>query len=207
LIQSVASSTPLSKTADYPSCICAVSIDLAQSTERPLSQAWGRDRKRPRARLTDISEPTGRKFASHLSAHHVRGCATPQSRRVTANLRVTRRSEGGHPNCLMWPDRGPPTCGLDRKSGPPGEAEGSIAKISRARDFRRSRASDRPSVLNRRRFALSTDENLNLLTPLVWSSLSVDRQSPLIDRSRRENSAEHSWHVAMFALVLGQFVP
>ncbi|MDR5800099.1 HD domain-containing protein [Caballeronia sp. LZ001] len=31
---------------------------------------------------------------------------------------------------------------------------------------------------------------------------SVMRQSPLIDRSRRENSAEHSWHLAMFALVL-----
>lgn len=31
---------------------------------------------------------------------------------------------------------------------------------------------------------------------------SVLRQSPLIDRSRRENSAEHSWHLAMFALVL-----
>lgn len=31
---------------------------------------------------------------------------------------------------------------------------------------------------------------------------SVVRQSPLVDRSRRENSAEHSWHLAMFALVL-----
>lgn len=31
---------------------------------------------------------------------------------------------------------------------------------------------------------------------------SVVRQSPLLDRSRRENSAEHSWHLAMYALVL-----
>lgn len=31
---------------------------------------------------------------------------------------------------------------------------------------------------------------------------SVVRQSPLADRSRRENSAEHSWHLALFALVL-----
>jgi putative hydrolases of HD superfamily len=31
---------------------------------------------------------------------------------------------------------------------------------------------------------------------------SVIRQSPLIDRTRKENSAEHSWHLAMFALVL-----
>ena len=29
----------------------------------------------------------------------------------------------------------------------------------------------------------------------------IVRQSPLADRSRRENSAEHSWHLAMFALV------
>lgn len=34
---------------------------------------------------------------------------------------------------------------------------------------------------------------------------SVVRLSPLIDRSRRENSAEHSWHLAMYALVLSQY--
>ncbi len=32
----------------------------------------------------------------------------------------------------------------------------------------------------------------------------VLRQSPLADGSRRENSAEHSWHLAMFALVLAE---
>jgi putative hydrolases of HD superfamily len=31
---------------------------------------------------------------------------------------------------------------------------------------------------------------------------SVLRQSPLLDRSRRENSAEHSWHLALYALIL-----
>ena len=31
---------------------------------------------------------------------------------------------------------------------------------------------------------------------------SVVRKSPLIDKSRRENSAEHSWHLAMYALIL-----
>lgn len=31
---------------------------------------------------------------------------------------------------------------------------------------------------------------------------SVVRKSPLIDQSRRENSAEHSWHLAMYALIL-----
>ncbi|MCD0504593.1 HD domain-containing protein [Bordetella petrii] len=34
---------------------------------------------------------------------------------------------------------------------------------------------------------------------------SVLRQSPLLDRSRQENSAEHSWHLAMYALVLGEY--
>lgn len=33
----------------------------------------------------------------------------------------------------------------------------------------------------------------------------IVRLSPLIDRSRRENSAEHSWHIAMYALVLAQY--
>ncbi|MBL8403648.1 MAG: HD domain-containing protein [Dechloromonas sp.] len=32
----------------------------------------------------------------------------------------------------------------------------------------------------------------------------VVRLSSLIDRSRRENSAEHSWHLAMYALVLAE---
>ncbi len=36
---------------------------------------------------------------------------------------------------------------------------------------------------------------------------SVVRQSSLIDRSRKENSAEHSWHLAMFALVLADSAP
>src|SRR5690349_2180673 len=31
---------------------------------------------------------------------------------------------------------------------------------------------------------------------------SVVRQSPLLDRSRKENSAEHSWHLAMYAWLL-----
>lgn len=33
----------------------------------------------------------------------------------------------------------------------------------------------------------------------------VVRQSPLIDKSRRENSAEHSWHLAMYALLLDEY--
>ena len=33
----------------------------------------------------------------------------------------------------------------------------------------------------------------------------VIRQSPLLDKSRKENSAEHSWHLAAYALALGQY--
>jgi putative hydrolases of HD superfamily len=33
----------------------------------------------------------------------------------------------------------------------------------------------------------------------------VLRQSPLLDLSRKENSAEHSWHLAMYALVLAPY--
>lgn len=34
---------------------------------------------------------------------------------------------------------------------------------------------------------------------------SVIRQSPLLDSSRKENSAEHSWHLAMYALILNEY--
>ncbi|MBM7059794.1 HD domain-containing protein [Pseudomonas sp. UL073] len=33
----------------------------------------------------------------------------------------------------------------------------------------------------------------------------VVRQSPLLDRSRKENSAEHSWHLAMYAWLLSAY--
>lgn len=36
---------------------------------------------------------------------------------------------------------------------------------------------------------------------------SIQRQSLLANRSRHENSAEHSWHLAMFALMLGEADP
>ncbi|HKB29949.1 MAG TPA: HD domain-containing protein [Streptosporangiaceae bacterium] len=35
----------------------------------------------------------------------------------------------------------------------------------------------------------------------------VLRQSPLVDASRRENSAEHSWHLAVMAVTLGEYAP
>ena len=35
----------------------------------------------------------------------------------------------------------------------------------------------------------------------------VLRQSSILDSSRKENSAEHSWHLALMALVLGDYAP
>ncbi|BAN49166.1 HD family hydrolase [Metapseudomonas resinovorans] len=50
----------------------------------------------------------------------------------------------------------------------------------------------------------STDQIAQQLAFLVELDKlkSIMRQSPLIDQSRKENSAEHSWHLGMFALVL-----
>lgn len=36
---------------------------------------------------------------------------------------------------------------------------------------------------------------------------SIVRQTPLTDNSRRENSAEHSWHLAVAALALSEYAP
>ncbi|MGE3842286.1 MAG: HD family hydrolase [Vicinamibacterales bacterium] len=36
---------------------------------------------------------------------------------------------------------------------------------------------------------------------------SVLRRTALVDRSRRENSAEHSWHLGVMALVLAEYAP
>jgi putative hydrolase of HD superfamily len=35
---------------------------------------------------------------------------------------------------------------------------------------------------------------------------SVERRTPLVDGSRLENSAEHSWHLALAALILREYV-
>ena len=45
------------------------------------------------------------------------------------------------------------------------------------------------------------EQQLNFLREIDQLK-SVVRKSPLIDQSRKENSAEHSWHLAMYALIL-----
>ncbi|NLT11575.1 MAG: HD domain-containing protein [Clostridiaceae bacterium] len=36
---------------------------------------------------------------------------------------------------------------------------------------------------------------------------SILRQTLLVDKSRRENDAEHSWHIALMAMTLAEYVP
>lgn len=49
--------------------------------------------------------------------------------------------------------------------------------------------------------ASALEQQLNFLREIDRLK-TVVRQSPLLDRSRKENSAEHSWHLAMYALLL-----
>ncbi len=48
------------------------------------------------------------------------------------------------------------------------------------------------------------DKQLNFLREIDRLK-TVVRQSPLLDKSRNENSAEHSWHLAMYALILNEY--
>ena len=50
----------------------------------------------------------------------------------------------------------------------------------------------------------STSATTSSMPSVFATASAVVRQSPLIDRSRRENSAEHSWHLAMYALLLAE---
>ncbi|MBL4854069.1 HD domain-containing protein [bacterium AH-315-J19] len=47
------------------------------------------------------------------------------------------------------------------------------------------------------------DDQLAFLTE-IDALKGIVRASPIIDKSRRENTAEHSWHLAMYALILGE---
>jgi putative hydrolase of HD superfamily len=58
---------------------------------------------------------------------------------------------------------------------------------------------------------MTTSSSQNILAQFAFLTemdrlKSITRQSFLIEANRRENSAEHSWHLAMFALVLGEHV-
>lgn len=53
-------------------------------------------------------------------------------------------------------------------------------------------------------FTADLDRQLNFLREIDQLK-GVVRQSPLLDRSRKENSAEHSWHVALYAMLLHKY--
>lgn len=50
------------------------------------------------------------------------------------------------------------------------------------------------------------DDQLAFLTE-IDALKGIVRASPILDKSRRENTAEHSWHLAMYALILGENTP
>lgn len=56
-------------------------------------------------------------------------------------------------------------------------------------------------------------QNLTRLQQQIAFILEIDklkhilRRTPLLDKSRRENDAEHSWHLAMMAMVLAEYAP
>lgn len=54
--------------------------------------------------------------------------------------------------------------------------------------------------LNRIKQQITFIEHLDLLKQVL-------RQNLVMDESRRENSAEHSWHIAMMAMVLNEYAP
>lgn len=61
--------------------------------------------------------------------------------------------------------------------------------------------------------ALQTTSQTHRLTQQIEFILEIDRlktvlrQTLLTDGSRRENSAEHSWHIALMAIVLAEYAP
>lgn len=68
------------------------------------------------------------------------------------------------------------------KSGSPSDFHATITKLGGA------------TLADRLRFVTEIDKLKTVL-----------RQTPLLDRSRRENDAEHSWHLAMMASVLADY--
>lgn len=59
-------------------------------------------------------------------------------------------------------------------------------------------------------FLPGTDEKINLLlrfTAEVDKMTSISRRTMLVDGSRRENDAEHSWHIALMAMLFKDYAP
>lgn len=51
---------------------------------------------------------------------------------------------------------------------------------------------------------ITLEKQLNFLREIDRLK-SVVRQSPLLDKSRKENSAEHSWHLTVYVLLLNEY--
>ncbi|MBQ3390990.1 MAG: HD domain-containing protein [Clostridia bacterium] len=64
--------------------------------------------------------------------------------------------------------------------------------------------------MNKQSFCPSGNERLDrqlLFTAEIDKLTAVARRTLLIDRSRRENDAEHSWHIAVMAMLFSEYAP
>ncbi len=65
-------------------------------------------------------------------------------------------------------------------------------------------------MLNIKDFLPGSDERINQLLRFaaeVDKMTGISRRTMLIDKSRRENDAEHSWHIALMAMLFKDYAP
>ena len=69
---------------------------------------------------------------------------------------------------------------------------------------------EKENPMNKQSFCPSGNERLDrqlLFTAEIDKLTAVARRTLLIDRSRRENDAEHSWHIAVMAMLFSEYAP
>ena len=65
-------------------------------------------------------------------------------------------------------------------------------------------------MLDVENFLAGTDEKINQLlrfTAEVDKMTGISRRTMLLNKSRRENDAEHSWHIAVMAMLFKDYAP
>ena len=65
-------------------------------------------------------------------------------------------------------------------------------------------------MLDIKNFLPGADEKINQLLRFaaeVDKMTAISRRTLLIDKSRRENDAEHSWHIALMAMLFKDYAP
>ena len=65
-------------------------------------------------------------------------------------------------------------------------------------------------MLNIKDFLPGNDEKINQLLRFAAEAdkmTGISRRTMLLDKSRRENDAEHSWHIALMAMLFKDYAP